>query len=553
MYTKFFRFSENPFKNVPDPRFFCIGRTNEAALDGIMEALERPGELLVVTGERGVGKTVTMRFVLEHVLDERFAPVWFPECPRSETELVQHALRALSVQPPEQADAKTLLNALLRQAAALRAQSKRLLLVIDEAERLDVRLARLLVKLAALARDGDPLLQVALVGDESLLKILEKGEGRLRVVRIAPLDLKDLRGYFLHRLKVVGWNGHPEIDEGLFLPLFEASGGNPREVNRLADRLLSMAMLYEAPAVTAELLSGLLASKGAAARTHGAVTSTQEPSATSIGSGNDTVPKQGTPAGPELAPEQDDLAADEPSPRAHGDDFDLERLEAEYALRRPRRAARTEGRGRLRRLPASRAVLGLAFVSLAASGGFFWMQKNGMHIQWPFAQAAADHKPAAQTHAADDHERERHTETHATDTEHGFGKKTEVARYRLEDVVTSADEAAVDDAELLDLRQLVLQQRKRRIARLDDDLQGGFAPASVSDPMIHDSTSPAPEPLPTAQSPVPSPAVAFSALETPSAPAGEHHPSADDTHGGSHAPAHDAVPPQADHGGHGGH
>jgi len=422
MYTKFFGFRENPFKNVPDPRFFCISRSNEASLDGIMETLERAGEVLVVTGARGVGKTVTMRFVLEHVLDERFVPVWFAEPPRSETALAQQALHTLSVPLPPEGDAKTLLNALLRHAASLQAQSQRLLLVIDDAERLEGRLLRLLVKLAALTREGAPLLQVALVGEETILDAFPDGDGRLRVVRIVPLELKDLRGYLLHRLKVVGWDGRPRIEEGLYLPLFEATGGNPREVNRLADRLLSMAMLCEAPAVTAELLNGLLASKGEARPSHDPEPAQVSPRPAAMGS-QGHIPREDAPTDEGLAVEMG------PSPSAK-DDLDLEQLEAEYGLRRRQRAGQAPSRA-LPRLAASRAVLGLAFLSLAASGTFFWMQKNGLHIQWPFAQAA-DHAPS-DTHARS---HERHAEPAASDTEHAFGKKTEVARYRLEDVVT---------------------------------------------------------------------------------------------------------------------
>jgi hypothetical protein len=59
------------------------------------------------------------------------------------------------------------------------------------------------------------------------------------------MDAQETRAYIEHRLATVGWNGDPALDDGAHAAVFAYSGGIPRKVNTLMDRVLLMGYLEE--------------------------------------------------------------------------------------------------------------------------------------------------------------------------------------------------------------------------------------------------------------------------------------------------------------------
>jgi hypothetical protein len=59
------------------------------------------------------------------------------------------------------------------------------------------------------------------------------------------MDAEETRAYIEHRLATVGWNGNPSFDDGAHAAIFAYSGGIPRKVNTLMDRVLLMGYLEE--------------------------------------------------------------------------------------------------------------------------------------------------------------------------------------------------------------------------------------------------------------------------------------------------------------------
>jgi hypothetical protein len=71
---------------------------------------------------------------------------------------------------------------------------------------------------------------------------------RQRVIasyHLGPMDAQETRAYIEHRLATVGWNGDPAFDDGAHAAIYAYSGGIPRKVNTLMDRVLLMGYLEE--------------------------------------------------------------------------------------------------------------------------------------------------------------------------------------------------------------------------------------------------------------------------------------------------------------------
>ena len=55
---------------------------------------------------------------------------------------------------------------------------------------------------------------------------------------LGPMDVLETRSYIEHRLHTVGWLGDPSFSEEAFAAIYDFTGGIPRKINTLCDRLL---------------------------------------------------------------------------------------------------------------------------------------------------------------------------------------------------------------------------------------------------------------------------------------------------------------------------
>jgi hypothetical protein len=84
---------------------------------------------------------------------------------------------------------------------------------------------------------------------------------------IGPMDLEDTQHYIEHRLQCAGASqGKPDFEPGVFERVHQASGGIPRRINALCDRLLLLGYLSGSARLTmdhVEQVIGELASEAA--------------------------------------------------------------------------------------------------------------------------------------------------------------------------------------------------------------------------------------------------------------------------------------------------
>ncbi len=93
------------------------------------------------------------------------------------------------------------------------------------------------------------LLQSFLVGQPQLRQLLQATsmqQLRQRIVssfHLGPLAPEETRKYIEHRLRHVGWQDDPRIDAAALDQLHEATGGIPRRINAMCNRLLLFGFL----------------------------------------------------------------------------------------------------------------------------------------------------------------------------------------------------------------------------------------------------------------------------------------------------------------------
>jgi general secretion pathway protein A len=113
----------------------------------------------------------------------------------------------------------------------------------------------------------ESLLQVILVGDESLTERLRRKENHALHQRVAvrsalaALRREDLADYVAHRLAVAG-NARVEFDEDALDRVFDLSRGVPLAINRLCDAVLACGCSNAAGVMTATLVDEAARSLG---------------------------------------------------------------------------------------------------------------------------------------------------------------------------------------------------------------------------------------------------------------------------------------------------
>jgi general secretion pathway protein A len=142
---------------------------------------------------------------------------------------------------------------------------RRCLLVVDESQNLGIDALEELRMLSNFQLGAHPLLQTLLLGQPEFRHTIQDHpqleQLRQRVIaahHLEAMELGEVQPYIEHRLKCVGWNGNPKFDQRVFTELFEASGGVPRRINQICNRLMLLGAVEQRSRIDGAMLSQVL-------------------------------------------------------------------------------------------------------------------------------------------------------------------------------------------------------------------------------------------------------------------------------------------------------
>lgn len=250
MYSEFYNLRGSPFRLNPDHRFFFVAEPHEKAIAHLKYALNRNEGFVVITGEVGAGKTTLVNRVLSELEESRYITGNIVTSFIEHEELISLVAAIFGIDTEGKNKASLLLGirSFLEEE---RVMGRRPILFVDEVQNLPDSSLEELRMLSNFSLPGESLLQIFLVGqpefretlaDESLEQL------RQRVVtscHLGTLGLEDTRSYILHRLKLASWSGDPAFSERSFGLIQRLSGGVPRRINVICDRLLLHGFLEE--------------------------------------------------------------------------------------------------------------------------------------------------------------------------------------------------------------------------------------------------------------------------------------------------------------------
>jgi general secretion pathway protein A len=258
MYESFYRFTTKPFALLPDSSFLYHGTEHQAAYSLLEYGILSEAPFMVLTGDPGVGKTsLLQKLITEHGSRHKIGLV--TNARYDIEQLLPWILLSLglSTKRLDPIEAYHLFSEFLSQESK---RSRRVILVIDEAQSLDADLLEEL-RLLSNMNDGKTLkLQIILSGQPDLYTLLQRIDMTQFAQRIVvdyhlkPLSETDTINCIRHRLYVAG--GRPTLftDQACAL-VHRLSQGNPRLITQVADIALTYGYAEQARTITAKLVA----------------------------------------------------------------------------------------------------------------------------------------------------------------------------------------------------------------------------------------------------------------------------------------------------------
>ncbi len=266
VYQDFFGFSEKPFDLTPDPKYLYLSPKHKEVLAHLVYGLQENNGFLKIVGEVGTGKTMICRsFLRELRADFNIAYIFNPCI--NELELLQTINTELGI-PGKSKSKKKLVDVLNMFLLEERSKGHRVVVIIDEAQDLQPNVLEQLRLLSNLETDTEKLIQIVLIGQPELDKLLAKDGLRQLRQRITikwellPLNLEETRGYIQHRLNIALGKGKVRFSRPAVEMVFRYSRGIPRMINVVSDRTLLIAFTQSTKKITPKIVKSAVSDIG---------------------------------------------------------------------------------------------------------------------------------------------------------------------------------------------------------------------------------------------------------------------------------------------------
>lgn len=265
MYDHFYNLTGRPFQLTPDPQFYFESATHRKALSYLGYGLAQGEGFIVITGEVGAGKSTLVSHLMQSVDKIRLTAANIVTSQLDGLDMVRMTAESFGIDTrglDKAATLKSIENFLQAEARA----GRRCLLVVDEAQNLSIDALEELRMLSNFQLGSSALLQVFLLGQPEFRDLVrdapELEQLRQRVIathHLEAMEASEVEPYIVHRLTCAGWNGRPEITADAYSALYAETGGVPRKLNTLMNRVMLMGAVEQVDKLDGEMVVAVIA------------------------------------------------------------------------------------------------------------------------------------------------------------------------------------------------------------------------------------------------------------------------------------------------------
>jgi len=259
--------NKEPFSTSPDPNFFYESSEHRAALMRLVIEIRLKRGLSVVLGDVGTGKTTLSRKLFQ-MLKERedvvFHMILDPTFDSEEIfldSLVRTFNIEIPVLKPTVLDYKEAIKRYLFTQGA--EQNKTIVLLIDEAQKLNSLSLEALRMLLNYETNEFKLLQLVILGQMELLPRLTEVRNLIDRVSLlytlTPFGIDETKEMIEFRVRQAGYTGRDKLfNESAIREIFKYTEGYPRRIGMLCHKALKLLVMKNKPIVDNEIIKELV-------------------------------------------------------------------------------------------------------------------------------------------------------------------------------------------------------------------------------------------------------------------------------------------------------
>jgi len=241
MYLNHYSLESKPFQMSTDPDFLWFGEKHKEALATLKYAIVENKGILALTGDVGTGKTTLINALVQSLGDDTMvATIYDPSL--EVMDFFNIVSVAFNMERTFDSKGEFLIY-FKRFLKKVRERNKKVLMIIDEAQRISSELLEEVRLLSNLEDEHIRLLNIFFVGQNEFVDTLKEYKNRALRQRITiryhiePLTLSETGAYIRHRLKTAGAS-RPIFTVDAIHEIFSFSKGYPRMINIICDHAL---------------------------------------------------------------------------------------------------------------------------------------------------------------------------------------------------------------------------------------------------------------------------------------------------------------------------
>ena len=273
-YLKFWKLKEKPFEELCNPKFFFESDDHREALDRMLYVVnDRNMNMGLLTGEVGCGKTITKKVFENSLPKQQFETICFENSNFSFLDILfditnritfrDYRLALDEQQQISRTDKYALINLFKKKLETLAFGEKRhLVLIFDEAQQMANDVLDEVKNLTNICSETQNFMTIFFVGQPELrdkIKSIKQIDQRIFLrFHLNTLDFNNTSKYVFHRLRIAGLEYTSIFNSQAIEVIFRATGGVPREINRLCKLALSYGFAHELSEIDGEVIEVIL-------------------------------------------------------------------------------------------------------------------------------------------------------------------------------------------------------------------------------------------------------------------------------------------------------
>jgi len=266
MYYEYWGMNRHPFDNVPDPTMYFRAHTSvETAVGEVLFAIEEGDEVLaVIVGEVGLGKTTSLRVILDSLDPAKYRIAFITNPDVTFTMMLRDIVGQLKGETCESHRKDDLLEEFNRLLFTTADEGKKVLIFIDEGNAFKPMNLESLRLLTNMQDDNRNLFTIVLAGQPKLARMLEAPSRANLFQRIGVYcrlermnSWEMVKDYIDHRLERAGTTKPIFTDDAVKAVYDYSEQGVPRLVNKICKLALKAGETNAVTQITPEIVSAI--------------------------------------------------------------------------------------------------------------------------------------------------------------------------------------------------------------------------------------------------------------------------------------------------------